>query len=227
MASASDGQAGSSVGGSPEIACFYAGFVYPAKGVYLKRVSWVRIPSSPPQSLEMPSDVAGGADKQSALCLCVSLREPAERTVNRGKRLGDMWELDETPLRRANYHSTTREPPEWGFLYVLACERFVKVGLAEDVYKRIRTLQNATPFPLRRLTHQRIPYILRRAAEARAHTALAKHRIHGEWFDIEDHDAVVRFIVRLCEMAQQQYFQGTFQMPPGFENALESEKRDR
>lgn len=75
-----------------------------------------------------------------------------------------------------------------GWLYaIVALEvRRVKIGVAEDVWKRARALQTASPCEL--LLHSATYHDEVVLAEARAHAELAHARVRGEWFDLTDTD---------------------------------------
>lgn len=87
-------------------------------------------------------------------------------------------------------------------VYVVKCDRFVKVGVAHDVAKRIATLQTANPHklelvhasePLRSLTYAGI-------AERSAHAVLEPSRVHSEWFKTLPSRAV-KVVDACCEAA--------------------------
>ena len=56
----------------------------------------------------------------------------------------------------------------------------IKIGVAEDVPRRLAELQSYSPIPLRVLATIRHGDI---ALEAALHRRFVKHRLHGEWFD--------------------------------------------
>lgn len=62
----------------------------------------------------------------------------------------------------------------------------VKIGTAQDVAARLRTLQNSSPTPLRLLWQTEGG----RGLEAALHEQFAEYRQHGEWFNLQDRDAV-------------------------------------
>lgn len=84
------------------------------------------------------------------------------------------------------------------FVYLMQCERFVKVGIATDPQKRWAGLQGANPFPVRlagkfRFDDRSYAYL----AEQACHRVMAAHRTFGEWFDVpyDSAKAVVRRVV--------------------------------
>lgn len=73
------------------------------------------------------------------------------------------------------------------WLYLMACsDTIFKVGIATNVERRRADLQACCPIPINivRTVHynSRLYALL---AERTAHSLLAKHRLHGEWFHCE------------------------------------------
>lgn len=69
-----------------------------------------------------------------------------------------------------------------GFVYVIQCGKFVKIGVAVDVVSRLSMLQIGNPYDLKLLksidTHE--PFAL----EQEIHRGLKKYRVRGEWFKL-------------------------------------------
>lgn len=78
--------------------------------------------------------------------------------------------------------STEREsePRKRGFVYVIKCDDFVKIGIASDVQSRLANLQCGNPHELTLLLHWPSPNAL--AAEQRLHYKLWRWHHRGEWF---------------------------------------------
>jgi len=79
------------------------------------------------------------------------------------------------------------------FVYLVKCEgsHYYKIGLSIDPLARLASLQTACPFRLLLLQTCGFPdYEPARQAERQAHNALAKHRVHNEWFELTDADVV-------------------------------------
>ena len=81
-------------------------------------------------------------------------------------------------------HATRQDGP-FGFRYyaiLYAIEapsaNRIKIGRTLDMDRRFAGLQTASPIPLELLGSVWLPY----DAESNAHTYLAEHRSHGEWF---------------------------------------------
>ena len=71
------------------------------------------------------------------------------------------------------------------FVYFIGFDRFVKIGVAKDVKKRINTL---TKFPLPVQVHRTLQFTNRTEAldvEARLHYRFRDHRLQGEWFTVD------------------------------------------
>jgi hypothetical protein len=74
------------------------------------------------------------------------------------------------------------------FVYLIASSdsSLVKIGTAQDVAARLRTLQNSSPTPLQVLWQTEGG----RRLEAGLHEQFAEYRQHGEWFNLQGLDAV-------------------------------------
>lgn len=66
----------------------------------------------------------------------------------------------------------------------------VKIGITQDVEKRLRALQTGHPHQLRILATVQVATRLARDAERSCHIALKAERLQGEWFRVEAHRAV-------------------------------------
>lgn len=65
-------------------------------------------------------------------------------------------------------------------IYFLACNEFVKIGISENIARRIASIQTGNPNPVRLIAAYRVddPY----AIEAALHAEWKLHRTIGEWF---------------------------------------------
>ena len=74
------------------------------------------------------------------------------------------------------------------YLYLIKCQNFFKIGIANDVENRIAQLSTGNPFPLEIMAS----YEFENAApvEAAIHQRYAGVRKRGEWFELDDHDLV-------------------------------------
>ena len=92
-------------------------------------------------------------------------------------------------------------------LYVIQSGEFVKVGITDDVKKRLFSLQAGNPLPLRLRMSRTMPAALALQVEAMVHRVLAEHSIGREWFRIEAAVAVkaARPILREAERAIHQW----------------------
>jgi hypothetical protein len=66
-----------------------------------------------------------------------------------------------------------------GFTYIVGGADKYKIGRAENVQVRVRTLQTGSPVVLR------LAYVMRGDLEAQLHRLCRDGRVFGEWFDIE------------------------------------------
>jgi len=68
------------------------------------------------------------------------------------------------------------------YLYLLEAGGLFKVGISNDVRKRLAGLQGASPVPVRLVMYRRINRATARRVEKYAHERLREHHSHGEWF---------------------------------------------
>jgi len=71
------------------------------------------------------------------------------------------------------------------YVYVMRCERFVKVGITSNLKKRLAGLQGENPFRVTLasqflLADRRYAWL----AEQNCHKVMREYRVFGEWFDI-------------------------------------------
>lgn len=70
----------------------------------------------------------------------------------------------------------------FGFVYFIAMGNKTKIGKANDVAKRLKSLQTGTPVELHLMAS--IPASDPLALESKIHDQLKHYRINGEWFAI-------------------------------------------
>jgi len=80
----------------------------------------------------------------------------------------------------------TKNKRKSDILYVLSCNDLIKIGITNNIDKRVKTLQTGNPHPII------VEYVESRykphKAEQYLHRAFHKNRISGEWFkDITVH----------------------------------------
>ena len=71
-----------------------------------------------------------------------------------------------------------------GFIYVIRCGSFSKIGYSKNPKQRLRELQCANPFPLE--LAGTIPGSL--ATESKLHTEYRHKHVRNEWFDLSEED---------------------------------------
>jgi len=69
-----------------------------------------------------------------------------------------------------------------GHLYLIRCQQFVKVGIADDVLNRLSMLQVGSPFTLVLLRDFEVKNAVK--MERIWHHHLWRYRVRGEWFDL-------------------------------------------
>lgn len=83
-------------------------------------------------------------------------------------------------LQRIVDESTTKH--RW--VYIIQCGEFIKIGIAEDVSKRLATLQTGSPHKLTLLRKFKSSNAER--VEQELHEKLGKHHHRNEWFRLDD-----------------------------------------
>ena len=82
-------------------------------------------------------------------------------------------------------------------IYIISCAEtsFLKIGVANDVNKRLSQLQGGCPFVLSvEYSTKKTKDDIARQVESRAHYILKDSHERGEWFDIELCDAISAII---------------------------------
>ena len=76
-----------------------------------------------------------------------------------------------------------RERPDRpGFIYIIGCHDFVKVGISSDANWRLTQLQVGCPYELRLLARFTTQHATR--DEARLHALWKRYELRGEWFNV-------------------------------------------
>lgn len=79
-------------------------------------------------------------------------------------------------------------------VYVIEAGEYIKVGLAENILKRLQVLKTHCPLPVRVAFCSRpIPRSEARKIEQSCHSFLIKFHVHGEWFKT-DAVSAIKFI---------------------------------
>ncbi|GEM_PF-3536174 len=85
--------------------------------------------------------------------------------------------------------SVVKEDPP-AFLYVLSCDGLVKIGITKNLASRVSSIQTSNPSPVALLHHRQAPLSVVRAWERLCHDELAGHHRSGEWFAVDQRDAI-------------------------------------
>jgi hypothetical protein len=72
--------------------------------------------------------------------------------------------------------------PRKGFVYIIQCHEYVKVGIADKVAIRLSSLQTGCPYELRLLASWRSECAER--DESRLHSLWKRYEVRGEWFNV-------------------------------------------
>lgn len=88
-------------------------------------------------------------------------------------------------------------------VYIFSAGEFVKVGIAEDVSKRLSVARTNCPMPVRLVySTAPMPRLLARKVEALCHFHFAEFSAEGEWFRVSSEAAqaeVSRIVVEVCD----------------------------
>lgn len=75
-------------------------------------------------------------------------------------------------------------------IYIVSAGPFVKIGKANDVDKRIASMQTGSPYEIEFIHSSEVPLECAHDVEREAHSALSEYRFRGEWFMVEPAVAV-------------------------------------
>lgn len=79
---------------------------------------------------------------------------------------------------------------EHTFIYVMSDGDMIKVGLSSNPDKRMRTIVGHSGRQIAVIYSREVPTRLSREIEKRAHLALGKSRVVGEWFNCDERTAL-------------------------------------
>ena len=96
------------------------------------------------------------------------------------------YQLDKNQALMVAARLTKAPKSSKGFVYIIKCEQWYKIGKAKNVNSRLSGLQTGNPFPLE-LIHV-IPCKDYNKAESYLHNIFANRRGLGEWFELNDND---------------------------------------
>ena len=105
---------------------------------------------------------------------------------NGGAKTLKTYQLDKNQALMVAARLTKAPKSSKGFVYIIKCEQWYKIGKAKNVNSRLSGLQTGNPFPLE-LIHV-IPCKDYNKAESYLHNIFANRRGLGEWFELNDND---------------------------------------
>ncbi len=82
------------------------------------------------------------------------------------------------------------------YLYIIKCQEFHKIGIANDVDTRLSQLSTGNPYPLDVVSIYGFPNA--ETVERALHQRYSDVRVRGEWFGLDDHD--ISDIDLVCKM---------------------------
>jgi hypothetical protein len=97
------------------------------------------------------------------------------------------------------------------YIYVVGpTENPVKIGVADDPAKRMRSLQMGAPDKLVLHHAVGVPFKHGHYVETATHKALAEHHRHGEWFNIDANEAR-KIIVAMADKVAREYLRSAIE----------------
>lgn len=82
------------------------------------------------------------------------------------------------------------------YLYIIKCQEFHKIGIANDVDTRLSQLSTGNPYPLDVVSIY--GFANAETVERALHQRYSDVRVRGEWFGLDDHD--ISNIEHVCKM---------------------------
>jgi hypothetical protein len=117
------------------------------------------------------------------------LRGAAEALVLGGGPKLKIERSDDLPRKPRPWYEIGRPIPNPGVVYFIDCDRYTKIGHAQNVDQRMAGIETANPFPL--VLWAVVPGDFK--LEREIHTKLAERRHRREWFILtEDDKAAIR-----------------------------------
>lgn len=77
------------------------------------------------------------------------------------------------------------DPDRTACVYVIKCDKFYKIGVADNVKTRMADLQTSNPFELRVIATRCVEKAF--AVESKLHNDYKPFRVRGEWFELTEH----------------------------------------
>ncbi len=71
-----------------------------------------------------------------------------------------------------------------GYIYLIKCEKYYKIGRTNNVKKRIKTFSVEMPFDIKLINSWKVSDMF--GCEKQVHEKFEDFRINGEWFDLTD-----------------------------------------
>jgi len=98
------------------------------------------------------------------------------------ERLTTVLDYIKSKEKLRHEHDQKDKKPAAYCIYIVQCKEFVKIGLTNNVEKRISEMMTGNPFPVKLLksVHSLNPY----EDERRLHARLYRYHHQGEWYKI-------------------------------------------
>lgn len=112
----------------------------------------------------------------------MSTPEATKRSEELAEREEELFSNQDFLSTKASESETPWKNDASAFIYFIGCGKFIKVGIARDIEKRLQLLQIGNPYPLKILRSFLSANPQR--DEERLHNALERFHARGEWFEI-------------------------------------------
>ena len=77
------------------------------------------------------------------------------------------------------------DPDRTACVYVIKCDKFYKIGVADNVKVRLAALQHCNPIELRVVAARRVAKAF--SVESKLHIKYKPFHVRGEWFELTEH----------------------------------------
>ena len=140
-----------------------------------------------------------GCNERTVKRLADEKKIPAMRIGNRWRFLASMLEAWNAGAKPELLQYVEPRPPEpRRYVYVIAAGPFVKIGIADNVERRMASIQTGCPYPCNIIHSALVMAAIASGVEGDLHQQFSHKRTSGEWFRLTKRElkAVIRSINR-------------------------------
>jgi len=115
-------------------------------------------------------------------------QRPTKKSLDSYRKIVDnnLYNLKKVGAFDFNIGQALTKKKKVGYVYVIRCNDFYKIGKANNVKSRLEALQTATPYALELILTFKTKYPLR--LESHLHYHFRNQNVRGEWFTLSDND---------------------------------------